>query len=184
MDRLAHAVILSWGWRRRGIAFGAGALSALAMPPVLRLSHPVDHAAGPGLADRRRGGARRASGRLRRLVPAFAAGWWFGFGYFLAGLWWVGSAFLVEADDFGWLMPFVVLGLPALLGALLGPGAAFAQLLWSEDWRRVFALAAGLGAAEWLRGHVLSGFPWNEIGYALTRARSSCSRRRCSGSTR
>ena len=33
MDRLAHAVILSWGWRRRGIAFGAGAVSALAIPP-------------------------------------------------------------------------------------------------------------------------------------------------------
>ena len=33
MDRLANAVILSWGWRRRGIASAAGALSALAMPP-------------------------------------------------------------------------------------------------------------------------------------------------------
>ena len=33
MDRLANAVILSWGWRRRGIAFFSGAVSALAMPP-------------------------------------------------------------------------------------------------------------------------------------------------------
>ena len=42
------------------------------------------------------------------------------------------------------------------------------SFFWSEDWRRVFALAIGLGVAEWLRGHLFSGFPWNSIGYALT----------------
>ena len=167
MDRLAYAVILSWGWRRRGMAFGAGALSALAMPPffvfpVLWITLPVFVWLIDGAV------AKAPSGRISRLGPAFSAGWWFGFGYFLAGLWWVGAAFLVESDDFGWLLPLAVVGLPALLALFWALGAAFAQLLWSEDWRRVFALAAGLGAAEWLRGHVLSGFPWNAIGYALT----------------
>lgn len=167
MDRLANAVILSWGWRRRGIAFSAGALSALAMPPffafpVLWITLPVlvwliDGAVSQGW-----------SGRVRQLAPAFSAGWWFGFGFFLAGLWWIGAAFLVEAQTFGWLMPAAVLGLPAALALFFGLGAALAQLLWSEDWRRVFALAAGLGASEWLRGHILSGFPWNAIGYSLT----------------
>jgi len=167
MDRLAHAVILSWGWRRRGIAFGAGALSALAMPPFFIF--PILWLTLPALVWLIDGAVEKAgSGRLGRLAPAFSAGWWFGFGYFLAGLWWIGDAFLVEAGTYGWLMPFVVLGLPALLALFWGLGTAFAQLLWSEDWRRVFALAAGLGAAEWLRGHLLSGFPWNGIGYALT----------------
>ena len=113
----------------------------------------------PRLADRRRGRHRARSGRVERLVPAFATGWWFGFGYFLAGLWWIGSAFLVEADKFGWLMPFAVFLVPAGLALFWGLGAALAQLLWSEDWRRVFALALGLGAAEWARGTVLTGFP-------------------------
>jgi apolipoprotein N-acyltransferase len=93
MDRLANAVILSWGWRRRGIALGAGALSALAMAPffafpLLWITLPVL----VWLIDGAVGETRR--GRVRRLRPAFAVGWWFGFGYFLAGLWWVGNAFL------------------------------------------------------------------------------------------
>jgi len=167
MDALAHAVILSWGWRRRGIAFAAGAVSALSQPPfflfpVLWLTFPVLVWLIDGAV------SQSASGRLRRFLPAFAVGWWFGFGYFLAGLWWVGAAFLVEAEIFGWLMPVAVLALPAGLALFWGLGSVVAQLFWSEDWRRVFALAAGLGGAEWLRGHLFTGFPWNAIGYALT----------------
>jgi apolipoprotein N-acyltransferase len=167
MDVLANAVILSWGWRRRGIALAAGALSALAQPPffafpLLWLTFPVLVWLLDGAV------SQSASGRVRRFLPAFAIGWWFGFGYFLAGLWWVGAAFLVEAETFGWLLPAAVLALPAGLALFWGLGAVGAQLLWSDDWRRIFALAAGLGSAEWLRGHVLTGFPWNAIGYALT----------------
>ena len=43
------------------------------------------------------------------------AGWWFGLGYFVPGLYWIGYAFLVDASTFAWLMPFAVLGLPAYL---------------------------------------------------------------------
>lgn len=167
LERIAHAFILSWGWRRRALAFSAGALSALAQPPffafpLLWITFPALVWLIDGAVD------AKADGRLGRLLPAFWVGWWFGFGYFLAGLWWVGSAFLVQAEIFAWMLPFAVLALPAGLALFWGLGAAAAQLLWSEDWRRVLALAAGLGAAEWLRGHVLTGFPWNSIGYALT----------------
>jgi apolipoprotein N-acyltransferase len=95
-------------------------------------------------------------------------GWWFGFGYFLAGLYWVGYAFLVDAKTFGWLLPVAVTVLPAGLAVFTGLGVALARALWTPGPLRLLVLAAALTASEWLRGHVLTGFPWNAFGYALT----------------
>jgi len=160
---LGLAIILSWGWKRAGIALLAGALSALAMAPfnawpVLLLTFPVM----VWLID----GA--GAGRFRGVPAAALAGWWFGLGYFVPGLYWIGYAFLVDAPTFGWLMPFAVLGLPAYLALFTGFGFGLARLLWTRDGSRVIALAASLTISEWLRGHVLTGFPWNAFGYALS----------------
>jgi apolipoprotein N-acyltransferase len=160
---VANAVILSWGWRRAAIAFAAGALSVLALAPfdlwpVLFLTFPVLIWLIDG----------SAAGRLDGVPAAAIAGWFFGFGYFLAGLYWVGHAFLVDAKTFGWLLPFAVTALPAGLALFTAAGFAFARLIWPRGAMRVIALAVALTAAEWLRGHMLSGFPWNSYGYALT----------------
>ena len=166
MDKLRAAglsIILSWGWKRAAIALVAGALSSLAMAPfnawpVLFLTFPamvwlIEGAGG---------------GRLHGLPAAAMAGWWFGLGYFVPGLYWIGYAFLVDAPTFAWLMPFAVLGLPSYLALFPAFGFGLARLIWSKDGSRVIALAASLTASEWLRGHVLTGFPWNAFGYALT----------------
>jgi apolipoprotein N-acyltransferase len=157
------AIILSWGWKRAAIALLAGSLSALSMAPfnawpVLLLSFPVM----VWLID----GA--GAGRWRGMPAAAMAGWWFGLGYFVPGLYWIGYAFLVDAPTFGWLMPFAVLGLPAYLALFTAFGFALARLLWTRDGSRIIALAASLTVSEWLRGHVLTGFPWNAFGYALS----------------
>jgi apolipoprotein N-acyltransferase len=161
--RLAQPVILAWGWRRAVIAFLAGAASTLAMAPIdywpaLFVTFPVL----VWLID----GA--VAGRWGSVRAAFVSGWWFGFGYFLAGLYWVGYAFLVDAQTFGWLLPIAVTILPAGLAVFTGFGVALARALWTPGPLRILTLAAALTASEWLRGHVLSGFPWNAFGYALT----------------
>ena len=159
----ALSIILAWGWKRAAIALIAGTLSALAMAPfnawpVLFLTFPV----AVWLID------GSAAGRWRGVPAAAMSGFWFGLGYFVPGLYWIGYAFLVDAPTFAWLMPFAVLGLPAYLALFIAFGFALARLLWTRDASRVLALAISLTVAEWLRGHVLSGFPWNAFGYALT----------------
>jgi apolipoprotein N-acyltransferase len=161
-QRLVHAIVLAWGWRRWLIAFVAGALSALAMAPfniwpILFLTFPtlvwlID---GAGV------------GRWGGVTVAAAIGWWFGFGYFIAGLYWIGYAFLVDAHTFGWLLPFAVIGLPAVLALYTGVGVALARVLWTRGPVRILTLGVTLTLVEWLRGHVLTGFPWNAFGYAL-----------------
>ena len=159
--RLAQAerwVKAQTGWRLALLAFAAGGLSVLSFAPfffsaILFLTLPVlvwliD--AGDGS----RGAAINA--------------WWFAFGYFFFNLFWVGEAFLVEADKFAVLLPFAVTLLPAGLALFWAAAAAVAKKFWWSGISRVLTLAITLSVAEWLRGHVLSGFPWNVLGYALT----------------
>jgi apolipoprotein N-acyltransferase len=160
--RLAHTIVLTWGWRRILIAFLAGASTALALPPLN--IWPVPFLTFPILVWLVDGAA---AGRLGGVLAAASAGWWFGFGYFLAGLYWVGHAFLVDAKTFGWLLPFAVIALPAGMAVYTALGLALARLMWTRGATRLVALAVALTLAEWLRGHMFSGFPWNVYGYAL-----------------
>ena len=163
LEALAGAVILSWGWPRRLIALAAGATGALALPPfgfAPAMIVPMTCAVWllDGAAGTTRAGALRA---------AFADGWWWGFGYFLAGLWWLGAAFLVDADQFLWALPLGVVGLPMFLALFPALGFALARSIWPPGPGRIFALGAGLSVSEFLRANLGSGFPWNEYGMAL-----------------
>lgn len=155
--------------------FAAGAISVLALAPffiwpMLFITLPVlvwrlDAIEAPAAE---RVTSRWARWRQSGLAHAAAAGWWFGFGYFAFGLFWMGEAFLVDAKTFAWLLPFAVTLMPAGLALFYGAAAAVAWRLSSPGLARILMLAATLGAAEWLRGHVLTGLPWNVLGYAFT----------------
>jgi apolipoprotein N-acyltransferase len=161
-SRLARTVVLAGGWRRILIAVLAGAGSALALPPISLWPAPfITFPILVWLVD----GA--AAGRLGPVWASASCGWWFGFGFFLAGLYWVGNAFLVDAKTFGWLLPIAVTALPAGMALYTAFGLALARVLWTRGATRVLALATGLTVSEWLRGHLFSGFPWNTFGYAL-----------------
>ncbi|SCM77416.1 Apolipoprotein N-acyltransferase [uncultured Pleomorphomonas sp.] len=165
-ETCAHRLLLLWGWPRRLVTFVAGALSALALAPVH--AGPVLFLTLPVLVVLIDGAVVAGPRGVRRLRPAAATGWWFGFGYFFAGLHWVGLAFLAEGRSaLVPLMPFAVAGLAAGLALFTALGTLIARLLWSDGPTRIFALAIGLGVSEWLRGHVLTGFPWNLLGQAV-----------------
>jgi apolipoprotein N-acyltransferase len=157
----AAALSRATGWRRRGIAFAAGVGVALAQAPfyVLPLM-AAGYCALLLLIDGARGAAR--PGR-----SGFVAGWFFGFGYFLPGLYWLGYAFLVQAEQFAWMAPFAVLGMPAFLGAFTGAAGAVIARAKINGWRRVLFAAGVFMVFEYLRGHILTGLPWNLPGQAL-----------------
>lgn len=165
VERLAGRVMLLWGWRRVLLAVAAGAVAALAMPPLNFVA--ALFVAFPVLVWLLDGTAGGAEGGSRRFASAFFLGWCFGFGYFTAGLWWLGNALLLEADEFAWALPFATLGLPAFLALYYGLATLVARLMWSDGAGRIGALALGFGLAEWLRAFLLTGFPWNAIGYGL-----------------
>lgn len=165
IGRIAGRIILLSGWRRALAAFLSGAFATLTQPPfdvfvAGFVSFPVLVWLLDGAI------AKSDAGPLRRLRPAAFVGWWFGFGYFVAGLWWIGAALLVDAEEFAWALPLAVLGVPAFLALFYAFAAMVARLLWSHGVGRIFALAFGFGLAEWLRTFVLTGFPWNALGYA------------------
>jgi apolipoprotein N-acyltransferase len=141
----------------RASAFGLGALVALALPPLnlwpcllgfAGLLHLLHRTEGP--------------------LGAVVLGWWFGFGHFLLGLYWIAIAFFTDAERFGLLaVPAVLLlcaGL-ALYPALATLPAALRR--WRSPSAGALALAIGWTLAELLRGSLFGGFPWNLIGYAF-----------------
>ena len=139
-----------------GLALIAGAGAALAFPPFGFLPGLLGYALLMGLWDAVAPGARLKSG--------FWRGWLAGTIYFFISTWWVGEAFLVDAKDQGWMAPIAV----ALLAAGLGLfwGAAGLLYAWARPGGplRPIYFAGCFCLFEWLRGHVLTGFPWDLAG--------------------
>lgn len=159
--RLADIIRSLAGWRRAGAAFLAGVCGALAMAPFYALPLlAVSFTILVLLIDAAHAGAKP---RLR----AFAAGWWFGFGYFLAGVYWMAFSFFVQADQFAWMAPFAVTAMPAALAFFVGLAAFVSVCFWRVGWPRVVLFAAVFSIFEYLRGHILTGLPWNLSGQAL-----------------
>ena len=145
------------GFRRFTLSLVWGAVAALALPPlglwpVLFLAFPLFLLMLEG---------------SRTLRSAFSLGWSFGFGYFLVAFHWIGFAFLVDAKTYLWMMPFAVGGLAAAMAVYWGLAAAITQRLGLQGLRLALGFAALLAIAEWLRGHLFTGFPWAAPGLAV-----------------
>jgi apolipoprotein N-acyltransferase len=152
------------GYRRYGVAFLLGVLAAAALPPVdMTPVLLVSFVGFVWLFD----GAQRSR-------EAFGIGWCFGLGFFVAGFYWMTAALFVDIAQFWWLTPLALLGVPAGLAIFTGGAVLAAHLVCRGfTWRgasRALALAVFWCLAEWLRGHVLTGLPWNLVGYAWSGA--------------
>jgi len=147
------------GWRQLIVALVAGLLSALSFAPfgifpllLVSLAMLVLLLDGAQLSG-------------RPIWRSAVIGWAYGFGQFLAGLYWVAYAFLVDPLQHAWQIPFALLMFPGGLALLIAGACALAAYFWREGSSRIFVFTAAYALAEWLRGHVLTGFPWNLPGY-------------------
>ncbi len=148
MKRFAAPSLAAW------LSLLAGAAAALAHPPFGLLPGLMGYGLLLALVDRAEGD--------RPLRSAFWRGWLAGTAYFLIGCWWVAEAFLVDAAEQGWMAPFAVLLLGTGLGLFWGAGALLYRLVRPADsLLKVLVFAGAFCLLEWLRGHVLTGFPWN-----------------------
>ncbi len=158
LDVLASVLRGTAGWRRAAMAAVLGLSAAAALPPIYIL--PLLVPAFTGLVWLIDGSRSPRS--------AFAAGWWFGLGYFVLALYWIAEALLVDPAKFGWMIPFAVLGLSGGLALFPALAATAAYLSNRPGVGRVLILAAAWTGAEWLRGAIFTGFPWDLIGYVWT----------------
>jgi apolipoprotein N-acyltransferase len=138
------------GWRADLAAFGFGAASAAALPPlhvipVLLLSIPALLAL-ISAAPTWRAAARR--------------GWWFGLGHHVLGLYWITEAILFEAARYWWLVPIAVPMIAGVLAVFVAIPAGIARLAM-PGWRRAATLAGVWVLSDMARQFVLTGFPWN-----------------------
>ena len=158
-DRAGSAVRDLDGWRRLAFAWASGLGSALAFAPFgLFPFLLLGYAALVLLLD----GART---RPRPIRAAALTGLAFGFGQFLLGLHWIGFAFMVDPGAHAWQIPFVALMFPGGLALFYALACAGAALLWRNGPSRILVFALCISVTEWLRGHVLTGFPWNIAAY-------------------
>jgi apolipoprotein N-acyltransferase len=140
-------------WGARLLALAAGSLAAVAHPPFGFLPGLLGYALLLQLVD--------TTEAPRPLHSAFFRGWLGGFAYFFIGCWWIAEAFLVDAEGQGWMAPIAITLVPAGLALFWGAACALYRRLKPEGAVRVLAFAGALAGFEWLRGHLLTGFPWN-----------------------
>ncbi len=142
------------GWRRSALALVLGLLAAGALPPIHAL--PLLVVSFTGFA--------WLVAASRSPWRAMICGWWFGFGHFIASIYWISAALTVDSEKFGWLVVPAVIGLSAGFALFIAVAAGAARLLPLGSAGIAVSLAVGWTGAEWLRGHILTGFPMNLIG--------------------
>ncbi|RAK57212.1 apolipoprotein N-acyltransferase [Phenylobacterium deserti] len=140
-------------WALRLGALLAGLAAGLAHPPFGLLPGLLGYALLLGLLDQP---------SARPLRQGFFRGWLAGVGYFAVSVWWVVEPFMVDAANQGWMAPFALVLMAGGLALFWGlAGLLYTAVRPQSAALRVLVLAGALCGLEWVRGHVMTGFPWN-----------------------
>lgn len=149
--------VLRPGWLLRFWTLLAGLAAGLAHPPFAVL---------PGLLGFAVVLLSLEADSGRPLRSAFFRGWLAGLGYFAVSVWWIVEPFLVDVRVHGWMAPFGLVFLAGGLALFWGLAGLAYRVLRPEGAWKILVFAGCFAGLEWLRGHVLTGFPWDLPGEA------------------
>ena len=99
----------------------------------------------------------------------FLYGWLFGFGYFVSNLYWI-SISLTFDESFKFLIPLSIVLVPAFLALFYGLATfLFLILKPKKNLSSFFLFSLIFGTIEFMRGTIMTGFPWNLIAYSFSK---------------
>jgi len=171
------------GWRRNLFAFAMGICATLTLAPFYFFPLIIPAYAGLFILVRNSVSWKRV----------FADGWWWGWGFYISGLYWFCIALLTEPEKFAWAIPFALFGLNAIIAIYPGVACLLFYLAChtrprnkcgvTKDKCGVTKSKCGMVGVwlfstiwlivEYARGHLFSGFPWNLAGYSFAFSDSS-----------
>jgi len=98
----------------------------------------------------------------------FKYGWYFGFGYFLFSLYWIAISLTFD-QSLKFLIPVSIILLPAFLSIFYGLITYLFSIFYSKNVIGSFFIYSILfGLIEFIRGSILTGFPWNLIAFSFS----------------
>lgn len=101
-------------------------------------------------------------------TQAWLMGWWFGFGHFTTGMYWITIALGIDEGQFLWVVPLALIVLPAYLALFPACVAIAFHRAKLPPFERLLVLAVCWCASEYARATLMGGYPWNLLGYVWT----------------
>ena len=95
----------------------------------------------------------------------FFVGYFFGIGFFLSGTFWI-SYSLTFDDTFKFLIPIAIIFLPLFLGLFFGLSTLISGPFIKNNFISILLFCSSLAFLDFVRGKILSGFPWNFWSYS------------------
>tara|TARA_B100000965_G_scaffold78967_1_gene62859 strand:- start:842 stop:2392 length:1551 start_codon:yes stop_codon:yes gene_type:complete len=111
---------------------------------------------------------KRSKNKYRKkpyLKNLFLVGYFFGIGFFLSGTYWI-SYSLTFDENLKILIPFSIILIPLFLGLFFGFASLFSGPFIKNNYSSFFLFCLIFSFTDYLRGNILSGFPWNLWSYS------------------
>ena len=112
---------------------------------------------------------RKKSKSIYRKKPyrknLFLIGFVFGFGFYLSGIFWIAYSLTFD-DSFKFLIPFAAIFIPLFLSLFTGLTTLIIGQFLSYNFSSLLLFSGSLAISDYIRGKILTGFPWNLWGYS------------------